>query len=94
MNSNKGFLFGAIAGLCATVLLAVVGSSQGCASLAQGKQVVHDSVILADDACVLLRDSAPDASTTEEICVRADEIKKLAPLFAAARRDAGSDASK
>lgn len=85
--------FNFIGGFAAATSLALLAWASGCQNFnpQQTAKTVHDAVILADDACVVLRDVDPNGAKTEEICVKADEIRKLLPVFAAARRDAGHD---
>lgn len=71
----------------------ISGLALGCATISQTKRVVHDSVVLAEDACVVLQDVDPQSQKTREICARSEELKKLIDLLLQARKRQVQDAA-
>ena len=67
----------------ATLTILTVGT--GCGALQQDAKAAHDIVVLADDACVLIRDVAPNDPKGKEICAKEEELRKLIPLIESGR---------
>lgn len=69
---------------CYALLQACSGNTQ------HDTKTVHDAVILADDACTVIKDIAPDGGVVSSICAKEKELAPFINLIAAARvSDAG-----
>lgn len=71
----------------------------GCMPVQKEVKTVHDVVQLAEDACVIIHDVAPDDPRGKEVCAKEEELKPYINLILAGRAhktgsDAGVEAGK
>lgn len=71
----------------------LLGALVGCGSMQQNVKTVKATVKLAEDACVFIKEVAPDSKEGAEICAKEEELRPFIKLILGARAKA-SDAGK
>lgn len=77
-----------IAGFCLGTVFGL--AFVGCLPMQQQVKTVRDSVKLAEQACVILRDVAPDSKQAMEICAKEEELRPYIKLILGGRARAAA----
>ncbi len=69
---------------CLVGFVFIVGAG-ACLPTQQNVKTVKDAVKLAQDACVVIRDVAPDNKEAAEVCAREEELRPYIKLILGGR---------